>query len=190
MSLLESLSELRNTNSAVNVIDITKKNKKVEMKKSKIVPGQYGLFATRDIKANENVVIYFGDILTKDEFLAKYDANNKIMRYIKKGNDFWVDGVYAYRTKNRNLYGAFVNDVAQPKNRKRKAINKYIKTMKRCNLVSVDTDDFPVYVASRDIKKGEELTVHYGLGYWLLHMGVTTKELKKNYSKLIKKIYG
>jgi hypothetical protein len=39
------------------------------------------------------------------------------------------------------------------------------------------TKDYPVYITRRKIKKGETLTVHYGLPYWLLIMGVHPAEI-------------
>ena len=190
MSLSETLSALKRIpNSAVNIIDIQQKNNMVYTGSSKIVKDQNGLFASRDIKKGEKVVIYFGDILTKEEFLTRYKENKNIMKYIRKGSSFWIDGRYVYKVFNKNMFGAYVNDISKPLNISKKSVNKYIKTMRNCNLVSVDTGDFPIYVASKDIKAGTELSVHYGIGYWLLYMGMSPNMIDKKYKKLIKRTY-
>lgn len=190
MSLSDILSQLKlDYKSSVNIVDITKKNDMVFRNKSLIVKDQNGLFASRDINTGEKVVIYFGDILTKEEFLKRYNNDKSIMNYIRKGKTFWIDGSEVYKIKNKNLYGGYVNDISRPKNTSKKAVNKYIKSMNKCNLVSIPTGDFPIYIARKNIKAGEELTVHYGLGYWLLFMGVSTRDIAKKFGKLINNTY-
>ena len=190
MSLSELLSELKKIpNSAVNIIDIRKENDNVYISESKIVPGENGLFASRDIRKGENVVIYFGDILTWDEFIKEYTKDKNIMKWAREGNSFWIDGRSIWKTKNRNTYGAFVNDISKPKDTKMKSLKKYAKTQKKCNLVSVKTGDFPIYIANKNIKKNSELSVHYGIGYWLLNMGVSTETINKKFKKIIKRTY-
>ena len=55
----------------------------------------------------------------------------------------------------------------------------YSKSKNICNVEVLNTTDFPIYVAKKDIKKGQELFVHYGIHYWLLDLGISPTELKK-----------
>jgi hypothetical protein len=58
-------------------------------------------------------------------------------------------------------------------------LQEYANTIKQCNLKTVDTSDYPIYYSTRIIKKGEELYVHYGIGYWLLHIGCSPEAISR-----------
>jgi SET domain-containing protein len=175
--------------SALELIDINKPNNLVYIGKSKIKDElSKGLFAKQDIKKGTRICIYFGDILEEDELPELYQKNKNIMKFIRKGNDFLVDGSKAYLIDNLNLSGVYVNDYKKLNSIKKKDMRIYFKTRSKCNVKEEQTTDFPIYVARKDIKKGEELTVHYSIGYWLLEMGITPQELLK-YKKTINNFY-
>jgi hypothetical protein len=176
--------------SAFELINIQEHNYKVEIKNSHIKDElSMGLFAKKDIKKNELIVIYFGDVLDEEELLIKYKKDKSIMKYIRKGYDFIVDGSEGYKTKNLNLSGVYVNDIMKLKSKTIKDMKHYHKSRLICNVEVVDTTDFPIYRARKDIKAGSELFIHYGINYWLLEMGVSPKELKTKYKKILKKFY-
>lgn len=174
--------------SAFDLVDINKNNDKIEVKESKYIKDSlsFGLFAKRDIKKGENIVIYFGDVMDDKELLQKYNEDKSIMKYIRKGYDFIVNGEVGYETKNLNLSGVYVNDILKLKSKSINDMKHYNKSKKICNVEVIQTTDFPVYYAKKDIKVGQELFVHYGIFYWLLNMNVSPKELKNKYEKIVK----
>lgn len=155
-------------------------DKMIEVKVSNYVKDKYnkGVFATRDIKKGENVCVYFGNILDEDSLYEIYNENKDVMKYIRKGNGFLVDASIVYKLDNLKLMGGYVNDISKPKSKKKKDLEYYNKTSLICNIEVVETNDFPIYRARKNIKKGSELFVHYGIGYWLLDMGVKPEDLK------------
>lgn len=173
--------------SSFDIININTPNKLIEVRQSKLIKDKLslGLFAKKDIKKGTNIVIYFGDILDEKELIEKYKKNKNIMKYIRKGYDFLVDGSEAYKIKNNNLFGVYVNDIYKLKSTKYDDMVYYNRTKKICNVEVVNTLDFPIYIAKKDIKKNQELFVHYGLAYWLNEIGVTPNELKNKYKKVI-----
>lgn len=152
----------------------------IEIKVSKYIKDKYnkGVFATRDIKKGENVCIYFGDIIDESNLIDIYEKKPEIMKYIRKGNGFLVDASIISKIDDIKLLGGYVNDISKPKSKKKKDLINYDKTKFICNIEVVETNDFPLYRARKDIKKGSELFVHYGIGYWLLDMGVKPEDLK------------
>lgn len=151
----------------------------IEIKESKYIKDKYnkGVFATRNIKKGENICIYFGDILDENQLYEKYKNNPHIMKYIRKGNGFLVDASIVDKLDNIYLMGGYVNDISKPKSNSKEDLNYYNKTKFICNIEVVETNDFPLYRARKDIKKGSELFVHYGIHYWLLDMGVKPENL-------------
>jgi len=174
--------------SAFEIINVELPNDKVEIKTSKYIKDNLskGMFAIRDIKKGEPITIYFGDVLDKEELIEKYNTDKSIMKYTRKGYDFIVDGSCAYQTNNLNLFGVYVNDILKPKSKSINDLIHYNKSSSICNVEVKDTSDFPVYIAKKDIKKGSELFVHYGVSYWLLDMGVPPNQLKKYENKINK----
>ena len=176
--------------SALEIINVNIENDMVYIKESSIKDElNKGMFAKKDIKKGTPITIYFGDVLDEDELVEKYKKNKDIMKYIRKGHDFIVDGSIGYKTNNLNLNGVYVNDIFKMKSKKIKDIKHYYKSKNICNVEVMGTGDFPVYVAKRDIKKDQELFIHYGIGFWLMELGVTPQELKTKYRKMIKKFY-
>lgn len=157
------------------------KQNMIEIKESKYIKDKYnkGVFALKDIKKGENVCVYFGDIINEDELYEKYKNNPNIMKYIRKGNGFLVDASIVNKIDKVKLLGGYVNDISKPKSKSKKDLEHYNKTKFICNIEVVETNDFPIYRARKDIKKGSELFVHYGVNYWLLDMGVKPEDLSK-----------
>lgn len=172
--------------SAFEIFDIDSQNQLVEIKKSGYIKDKLskGLFAKQDIKKGTKLVIYFGDVLCEEELLEKYNENKNVMKYVRKGYDFIIDGSIGYKTKNINLFGVYVNDIFKLKSKSMKDIEHYYKSRNICNIEVLNTTDFPIYIAKRNIKKGQELFVHYGIHYWLLDLGVSPIDLKKKYGKI------
>ena len=177
--------------SALEIIDVNSDNQLIEIKESKYIKDNLakGLFAKQDIKKGTKIVIYFGDVLDEEELLEKYNENKDIMKYIRRGYDFIVDGSMGYKTKNINLTGVYVNDIMKLKSKSMKDIKHYYKSRLICNVKILNTNDFPIYVAMRDIKKGQELFTHYGIGYWLIELGVNPKFIESKYKKIIQRFY-
>ena len=180
--------------SALELINVNKPNTYVKIGKSKvpsIEKDKYnkGLLATKFIKKGTKLVIYFGDVLDEEEVLEKYQEDKDVMKFTRSGYDFIVDGRVGYKTDNLNLSGVYVNDRSRLQSKSMKDMKSYYKSRKNCNVEVLNTSDFPVYIAKKNIKEGQELFVHYGIGYWLLELGVHPVDLKKKYQKTISKFY-
>ena len=160
---------------AIDILHFNSKPK-VCVAQSKIDNAGKGLFANQYIPKNTPVVIYYGDLIDNEQLFDIYKNNpNKYFQlndYIR-GNTLNVV-IGGKNVRNSNLMGVYVNDISSIKCTKHKLdtniLKTYVQTHKKCNLFVVDTIDYPVYVSNRDILAGEELYVHYGIGYWLLHM--------------------
>lgn len=169
--------------SAFDYINTNNKKSYLEIKKSKIKNAGNGLFTKKYIPKNTNVVIYYGEKIDKHDIYNIYMNNpNKyceLNKYIRgTSNDFVIFGI---QNNNMNLNGVFVNDIGSitcSKNELNIDILKaYVKTKDQCNLITIETNDFPVYASRHRIKKGEELYVHYGIGYWLSYIGCSPDEI-------------
>ena len=184
----------QSSKSALEIIDTNESNHFVRIQKSKVTSisnDKYnnGLVATRFIPKGTNLVIYFGDVLDEEELMEKYNKDKEIMKFVRNGHDFIVDGSVGYKTNNLNLSGVYVNDISKLRSTKMKDMKKYFKTRTKCNIEVIRTADFPVYRASKNIQEGDELFVHYGIGYWLYELGVHPREISKKYKKVIGKFY-
>ncbi len=155
--------------------------------------GNY-LVAKRNISRGEPVVIYWGKIVPISESYerwvnkmnpAEYLEWAQYLRGVKEGQGS-VDGS-AYLDLKRagldkislNLAGVLANDAAMPRSLDSKQLQIYKESEKICNLSTQfsDSHPFPIYYANRKIRKGEKLVVHYGLGYWLLQLGVPPEKI-------------
>ena len=143
-----------------------------------------GLFAKKNISKNNPVVMYYGNHITDDEIYELY--TNDIQSYLELSpyirgtpNGFAIKG--SRDQTNKNLLGVFVNDISLIDCRKedisKEILKKYANTEKQCNLKVIDTNNYPVYFSKKRIKKGEELYVHYGIGYWLSIIGFNPEEI-------------
>lgn len=151
--------------------------------KSKIKNGGDGLFAKKHIPKGVPIVIYWGTKITDDEVYNVYMEDKKAYQELNRwirgtSNNFVVKG---RKDKNLNLGGIYVNDIASisctPSEVNELILRNYAQTIKKCNLKTVDTEDFPIYVSTKRIKKGEEFYAHYGIGYWLAHIGCCPDEI-------------
>lgn len=153
------------------------------------------LQAVDQIGRGTPVVLYYGKMITSKENVEAYLENpieyiEKRAKYIRghsSDNYISIDASQLInQEKNLNLMGVLVNDIAKPNSLNVKDLRKYLSTAEKCNLeVSrFETTDYPLYVAKRRIKRGEILTVHYGLGYWLLQMRVKPEEIGQIMSKI------
>ena len=179
---------------AIDIVNINSKQL-VYISRSKINDNDNhnnGLFAKKHITKGCPVVIYFGDKITDDEIYDLYtndpDSYYELNKYIRgTPNGFAIKGD---KTQiNHNLLGVYVNDFASIRCNKdeinEKVLRDYAHTISRCNLKTVDTVDYPIYVSTKRIKKHEEMYAHYGIGYWLSYIGcspIEISDLNKKYN--------
>lgn len=184
--------------SASATLKFDSKLNQVKVDQSKIKNAGQGLFAKKHIKRSQPLVIYYGSQITDDEVYELYinnpDKHLALNTFIRgTPNGFSIMGE---KNDVPVLQGVYVNDIASincPKELITKEIlQEYVNTAKQCNLKTVDTADYPIYHTLRSIKKGEELYVHYGIGYWLLYIGCRPEEIsayndKYNFASLYEK---
>lgn len=125
-----------------------------------------GVFATEDIKKGEYICEYGGDVVTNEEFHNKYNDN---LYALNISHNYLIIGHQV--PKDSMKIGQLINDFATFDNEGTDIIEKYyfykIKSMKGANVDFMRVGKFKMLiVALRDIKKGEELFVSYGAGYW------------------------
>ncbi|KAJ7293235.1 hypothetical protein C8J57DRAFT_1268463 [Mycena rebaudengoi] len=110
--------------------------------------GQFGLFAARKIPAKEHIVDYFGEIHCEERKDSDYDLS--LFRDPTLGINVGID---ANKMGNESR---FVND--------------YRGIQDKPNAVFVDrmaSGELRIGIwSSRNIKKGEEILVSYGKGWW------------------------
>jgi hypothetical protein len=193
---------------ASTLININAK-KLVYVDKSNIDSAGNGLFAKRFIHPDTPVVIYHGDKVDDEVMFDMYIKDPSYYHEIKKyirgtNNGFAIDGSTIIKSSdkclsdkclsdkclsdkdnitNPNLFGVYVNDIGSITCKKehidKNILISYVQTKNKCNLKTVDTEDYPVYVSTSRIKKGEELYVHYGIGNWLSFIGCDPLEISK-----------
>lgn len=144
-----------------------------------------GIFAKNNILAGTPIIIYFGDILSNDDIFDKYtsDKNEYILNYApylrKSGiENYHINGKTAEYIDSLNLKGYLVNDYLCIESITTENINKYNESKEKNNVYVKETKDFPIYCASRNIKKGEELYCHYGIANWLLQKNCDLEKIK------------
>lgn len=158
----------------------------VVIAQSKINNAGQGLFAKKQIRISQPVAVYYGSTLTDEQVYDIYTNNyeeylrmNAFIRGTPNGFNILGDKNITVDV----LQGVYVNDIGCINCTKdqinKQVLQEYANTYKKCNLKVVDTMDYPIYYAIRTIKKGEELYVHYGIGYWLLHIGFLPQEISK-----------
>lgn len=145
------------------------------------------LQATKDLPKGTAVVIYYGQVITTEQNLEKYlaDPTDYILNYasyIRSTTDLDknidASALIKNPSSNLNLMGVLVNDSSKPKSIEMSDLKAYLATEEQCNLIVSDfTKDYPVYFANQDIQAGQMLTIHYGLGYWLLQMGIVPENI-------------
>lgn len=123
----------------------------------------FGVFAKRNLKRGEIVTIYPSDIVRlpgKDNLYYEFSSERKCI----------FDEKYAYQTNyciiagdlsnidDMNLVGHIVNDGT--------ICTKNNYNTKNNNCIYYPYHMFVLIVVDKDIKKGEELLVSYGIDYW------------------------
>jgi len=126
---------------------LTSVNNGVQPGKSKLSGAGSGVFATRDFKVNDVI-----EIVPVLAIPIRHTTENILKDYV-----FMFDG------ENYGMalgYGSMYNHQNSPN-----VVYSYSKDKK-----------FMKYTASKDIKKGDELFVSYGLGWWL-HRNITPVDI-------------
>jgi hypothetical protein len=157
---------------------------------STVVPGQRGLFASRDCSKGDLLTCYPGDlvvvipdegdytILTGDHVSEKdkktfqdpdYDISDELMGYLLHATD--DHGVLGLPSLDEDpaYFGHFANDGAvmptQASN-----VDAYVKeSLAKANVKHDMISCHMVTVATQEIQKGEEILVSYGPEYWMAH---------------------
>jgi len=149
------------------------------------------LFARKTIKKGTPLIIYYGNIIDKNEIYNKYinDRENYIKNiapYIRDINDSKVvNGIGYLHNDNLNLCGVLVNDYCCISKNDKIEMLKYIQSKNNCNVEIIETNDFPIYYSKKKIKKDEEICAHYGIGYWLLQLGIDADKIKDKINEII-----
>lgn len=135
---------------------LNEERKYLEVKKSQI--SGKGLFAKKDIEQGDIVCTYMGERISNDEAWRRIEAG--IDQFIVETyNDGLLDSMPIF------CHAMYANDAMGLTRVEGLKNNAQIEIIRRA----------PRIVATRDIKKGEEIFVAYGRGYW------------KNVEKRIKK---
>lgn len=168
---------------ANTILKFDSKPNQVYVAQSKVKGADDGLFAKKHITRGSPVVVYHGSKTTDQEIYDMYtddpDAYDKVKPYIRgTPNGFAINGE---KCNNAVLMGIYVNDVAcidcVKEDLTLDIVKEYAATLRKCNLKTVDTLDYPLYYAPRRIKKNEEFYAHYGIGYWLSEIGCSPEEI-------------
>jgi len=156
---------------------------KLISKKSNIPDAGFGLFSKKYFKKGDLIVTYFGTVIPKEDMYEVFFNNKE--KYIKEIHPFIRDIsddiiVFGQVDKDMNKCGVLVNDYTSLKSTDKKDIEEYVKlSLKNANVRVTYDNEYPEYVALRRIKKNEEIYVHYGVGYWLLSIGISPQDISK-----------
>lgn len=168
-------------------------------RKASTIPGAGdGLFANEFIKQGATVCTYNGVNIDKDEVVDMYMIDpegylSNIHPYVRDFNSQQV--VVGVPSADLFKSGVMVNDGAKPKGVSHDLLKAYLdESHSRANVAAISPessesiesieniegiDSGPLaYQATRDINSGEELFACYGVGYWLMHMGITPDKLR------------
>ncbi|MBR9702368.1 SET domain-containing protein-lysine N-methyltransferase [Candidatus Pacearchaeota archaeon] len=126
---------------------IPKKSEYIGVKSSKI--HNKGVFAKKDIPKGTSIIQYGGEKISKKEALKRiYQVYDEAEKDSSKGENYILD-----LDKKHDLDGDFPWNLA-----------KYINHSCESNSELTDVDGEIWFVASKDIKKGEEILTNYGYG--------------------------
>ena len=123
-------------------------NKTVELKDSKIAGAGTGLFAKKKFKKDEFICWYFGVLVDKDLVENEYYDSDYLLKN-PHHLDFIIDA-----DDPLSCFGRYANDSLG-----RKKNNSRFEFYVDINTASL--------VATKDIKKGDEIYVDYGTDFWL-----------------------
>ena len=158
----------------------------VIIKKSSIPGAGMGVFASKNIKKDSIITEYKGKIY-KNSNEQKLKNINKIEldEYtLNLGNGKSIIG--DKNCRNVNSCAQLINDRAildNPQKLIYENANKYIKSIENVNCEFVTISGKTYAKAVKDIKKGEELFIHYGYNYWFrpkYKKSVTLSKLKND----------
>jgi hypothetical protein len=139
----------------------------LHIKKSLLPNSGMGLFTDKLIKKDQDVVEYKGEVVTWAVCEKRANEN-------KGGYAFFITKnhcIDAFPTKN--ALGRYANDargLARVEGLRNNS--KYVVRAKKCYIV-----------ATRNIKPGEEILVHYGESYWRVYRAEAKKEALSKKSK-------
>ena len=127
----------------------SKKDEHLYVDKSQIEGAGKGLYTIVDIDKDEVICIYTGKSLT----------NKEAEELVKKGKDLYfikmLDGTI-FDSGNARCFAKYANDA-----------EGFGKTkFKNNSKITLDDDEKPCIMATRNIKAGEEIFVGYGKKYW------------------------
>jgi SET domain-containing protein len=151
-----------------------------------------GLFAKTIFHKGDIVCEYAGNIKNKTYMAELYISNYKeylhLHKYVRDlDNDRVIIGDHKLIDNDWMKSGVYVNDgacldvsVNYNPVKDGKLIATYIDNSKmKQNVEAITQDDKIYYVATKRIKKGEEIYAHYGKHYWLLLSGIHAGQLCK-----------
>lgn len=157
--------------------------KQVKVKPSKINNAGKGVYAESLYRKGDRVCEYAGNIMDKKLTMDMYLMDRS--RYLQEIHPYARDldekrVIIGDRSLEQCGFkaGVYVNDAGCLNKVDSNSIASYKSTEQKCNVKSVRYDDRLYYVATKRIKRGEELYAHYGVHYWLLLNNVPAEQLK------------
>jgi len=139
---------------------------KVYIKKSKV--DGLGVFAKEDLKKGEIVSMYPSDIVRiyhGKQYYEQYNVYCNDYRYAYKTELCTIMGVPSL-IDNTNLVGHIVNDYCKTDGSETQNYIYNHLTHENRNCKYYPYHIFILIVTTKDIKKGDELFVPYGIDYW------------------------
>lgn len=139
-----------------------------------------GLFSRTMFRKGDTVCKYAGRKVRKVHNVEMY-VNDR---------DFYLSEIHPYaRDLSDDMVivgdreipnsGVFVNDGACLSSGSSQDIQRYVReSERRANVITEVRGDQIFYIATKRIKKGEEVLTSYGAHYWLLLQGVPAEELR------------
>lgn len=152
---------------------------KLKQKQSNIPDAGAGLFAGTMFRKGDTVCEYAGTKMDKVETMDMYlDDQDTYLTDIHPYSRDLDESTVIIGDRSMPRSGVFVNDGASLKFKTPTAIKQYISASKAKQNVHTNIIDGKIYyVASKRIKKGEEIYAHYGPYYWLLLNGIPAEQL-------------
>ena len=121
-------------------------NDNVEIKKSKIKNSGKGLFATKNFNTGDFICWYMGVLIEKDFVVNGYYDSDYLLA--NPNSELIIDA-----SDEKSCYGRYINDsLALKKN--------------NCDYDFYSNTTSAGVIASKNIKKGDELYISYGMDYW------------------------
>lgn len=118
----------------------------VEIKNSKITDAGKGLFAKKKIKKGDFICWYFGVLIEKDFVLNEYYDSDYLLS--NPHNELIIDAA-----DPSSCYGRYINDSLGLKKN-------------NAEFIFYDNTFSAGVIATKNIKKGEEIYLSYGMEFW------------------------